>query len=207
MSRIIPGTDVPYNPTIESILLRVDELRPERVDSIRRVAKDRVFLVARKAYPTKPLVVRDMTAQDLGQTNIEWTDTTGSGADAWEDHIVAGGTTYTIADGRFVAITGCRVMEINIPGTLPVTAFRFSVGGARVAMWDLYKLYPATALGITLANVVGGVPNLGGITESPIIVSEGIEIKIEQWVATASTAFVIAIEGVTCELQGKILNP
>ena len=80
----IPGTDVEYNPTVESGLYLVTELKPEIVTDLKVAAKHLAFIAARKAYPNRRLVVRDMTAQDLEVTNIEWGDTSGGSANVWE---------------------------------------------------------------------------------------------------------------------------
>ena len=200
----IPGTDVEYNPTAESGLYLVSELKPEVVTDLKAAAKHLAFIAARKAYPDRRLVVRDMMAQDLKVTNIEWDDTSGGSADVWEDHQVA---SATIDDGKFIAIYGCRMMEIQIPDQLPITALKFTVGGSEVARWDLYKAYGATADGVTLASMVGGFKPIACITDAPIVISEGISLTISQWVATITTTFVLALEGVVCELEGLTLKP
>ena len=198
---IIPGTDVEYNPTLESITHRVDELKPEVVYGLKRKAKHLAFLAARKEFPNRRLIVRDMTAQDLEITYIEWTDTIAA-ADQWENHQVAN---KTIDDGRFVAIYGCRMMQLHLTDTLPITALKFTVG-SEVARWDLYKAYGATADGITLASVEQGFMPPGIIAESPIVIPENMTITIDQW-GPNTIAFVLALEGVVCELEGKTLKP
>ena len=205
MIQLSNGEQVAYNPVLESGLYRADEIPKEVVWGIIKAAKDLAFMAARKSYPTADLICRVMSPQDLEQTNIEWGDTTGT-ADAWEDHLVV---TKTIDDGKFVAIYGCRNHILHLAGSLPVTAFKFVVGGSEVARWDLTKLYDTiTAHGITAINVVGGV--YGGrlcITDAPIVVSEGITIDMDQWVATATTAFVISLEGIVVEKAGITLKP
>jgi len=198
----IPGTDVEYNPTLESTTQRADELKPEVVYGLKRAAKHLAFLAARRAYPTQKLVVRDMTAQDLEVANIEWAGT--GVADAWGDHDQVAAA--TIDDGKFVAIYGCRMMEVHLADTLPVTAFKFIVGGSEVARWDLYKMYAATGDGVTLTAIVQALMPVGVITESPIVISENMTITIEQWGGNA-TAYTLALEGVVVELERKTLKP
>ena len=200
----IPGTDVEYNPTVESGLYPVTELKPEIVTDLKAAAKHLAFIAARRAYPNRRLVVRDMTAQDLEVTNIEWADTTGGVANVWEDHQVAAAE---IDDGKFIAIFGCRMMEMQIPDEMPITALKFLVGGSEVARWDLYKAFGATGDGVTLASLVGGFLPIACLTDAPIVISEGISITIQQWVATLATSFVLALEGVVCELEGLTLKP
>lgn len=206
MIQLSNGEQVPYNPVLESGFYRADELPPEVVWGIIKAAKDLAFLAARTAYPKADLVTRVLSPQDLEQTNIEWGDTTGSSADAWEDHLVV---TKTIDDGKFIAIYGCRNHQLFEADGLPVTAFKFIVGGSEVARWELTKAYDTiTSVGITPANIVGGA--YGGrlcITDAPIVVSEGITIDMDQWVATASTAFVISLEGIVVEKAGITLKP
>ncbi|MBA7684739.1 hypothetical protein ES703_93147 [subsurface metagenome] len=200
----IPGTDVEYNPTVESGLYLVTELKPEIVTDLKVAAKHLAFIAARKAYPNRRLVVRDMTAQDLEITNIEWGDTSGGSANVWEDHQVAAAE---IDDGKFVAIFGCRMMEIQIPDELPITALKFTVGGSEVARWDLYKAYAANGDGVTLGSLGGAFLPIACITDAPIVISEGIGLTISQWVATITTTFVLAMEGYVCELEGITLKP
>ena len=205
MIQLSNGEQVPYNPVLESGFYRADELPPEVVWGIIKAAKDLAFMAARKAYPRADLVCRVMSPQDLEQTNIEWGDTTAT-ADAWEDHLVV---SKTIDDGKFVAIYGARNHILHMADTLPVTAFKFIVGGSEVARWELTKLYDTiTADGVTLASVVGGA--YGGrlcITDAPIVISEGITIDMDQWAATTTTFFCISLEGFVVEKAGITLKP
>jgi len=198
----IPGTDVEYDPTLESTTHRADELKPEVVYGLKRAAKHLAFLAARRAYPTQKLVVRDMTAQDLEITNIEWAGT--GSADAWADHDQV--ASKTIEDGRFVAIYGCRMMEVHLADTMPVQALAFIVGGSEVARWDLYKAYAATGDGATLSNIAQGLTPPALITDAPIVISEHMSITIRQWGGNA-TAYTLALEGVVVELERKTLKP
>lgn len=204
---IIPGSDPPvlFDPTIESSLIPTDELRRERVDELRRAAKYAAYLKAREAYPTARLVCRMATPQDFEQTNNEWGDTTGSSADAWEDHLVA---SKVIDDGKFLAIYGCRYFSFQAPASLAISALLFSVGGAKVAQWDLYPIIMAYNVGAgTAAGEKAFLKPPAGITESPIIVSEKITLDMDQWVATASTAFVLSLDAYVVELEGLTLKP
>ena len=201
----IPGTDVLFDPTIESSLIPTDEFRPERVDEIRRAAKYAAYLAARKAYPTHRLVCRMATPQDFEITNMEWGDTTGSSADAFEAHLVEN---KVIDDGRFLAIYGCRLFSLLAPASLPISALRFNVGGALVAQWDLYPIVAAYIYTLTTSGAAAAaVKAFAGITESPIIAPEKITLDIDQWVATASTAFVLSLDAYVVELEGLVLRP
>ena len=198
----IPGTDVEYDPTLESTTHRADELKPEVVYGLKRAAKHLAFLKAREAYPKGRLIVRDMTAQDLEVTYMEWLDTI-SGADAWEDHQVAAAE---IDPGRFVAIFGCRMMQFHVPDDLPVAALKFTVGASEVARWDLYKAYAATEDTYVATNALQALMPPLVIAESPIVIPENMIITIEQW-GQATTLFCLALEGYVCELEGKTLKP
>ena len=206
MIQMSNGEQIPYNPVLESGFYRADEIPPEVVWGIIKASKHLAFVAARKAYPKADLVCRVLSPQDLEQTNIEWGDTTGATANEWEDHLVVN---KTIDDGKFIAIYGCRNHILHMADTLPVTAFKFVVGGSEVARWELTKLFDVlTADGVTLASVVGGVyGGRLGITDAPIVVSEGISIDMDQWVATAATAFVISLEGIVVEKCGITLKP
>jgi len=202
------GRTIPYNPRLESGLYRADEIPPEVVWGIIKAAKHLAFKAARDTYPDANLITRCMQAGDLERTNKynEWlTDTTGSSANTWEDHLI---DSETIADGVFVAIYGLRMMQLEITDSIPVSAVRFVVGGSEVARWDITKAYAPSADGVTLANYTApGFPAPLCVTDAPIVISEGITLEIDQWVATASTTFVMALEGVVVEKEGITLKP
>lgn len=207
MIQLSDGSSIPYDPTLESGLYRADEIPPEVVWGIIKAAKDLAFVAARKAYPTGRLICRCLQAGDLERTNKynEWiTDTSGT-ANAWEDHLI---DSETIADGVFVAIYGLRMMQLEIADSIPISAVKFLVGGSEVARWDITKAYHPSADGVTLANYVNpGVPPPLCVTDAPLVVSEGITLEIDQWVATATTTFVMALEGIVVEKEGITLKP
>lgn len=190
--------------TMESTLIRVDELKPERLEGIRKAAKSKLLEVAEKAMgATTRLVIRDLNAQDLRETNIEFPPVTGVN-NTWTTILSAGAV--AIRDNVFVAITGVRILENGAPFAVDpgVTAIRFTVGGSYVAMWDLYKLQPiagaATAAGTSVFMPVAA------ITEGPIIISQNITFNIETY-GIETTDTILIIEGYVCEKEGQNLKP
>ena len=199
MKITIPGTDIEYNPTLESTLLRVDEMKPDRVDDIKRAAKYAVFAKARKAYPNAKLIIRDLFVTDVGLTT--WEDSAASSG--WQNHVLV---SKTIGDGRFIAITGMRMLTANDMDLPPILGLRWTVGGAVVALWDIHKAYTIMTDGLTIANITSfGPMPYACITESPIIISEGIVVTLDQY-EEGAVMFVMPLEGYVCELEGKTIK-
>ena len=150
------------------------------------------------------LITRDLTPTDLGLTNEEWTDTTGSTDNDYENHVIAGGSTYTIANRVFVVIWGVRnLTPATGAGTQVVTRFRVTVGGSRVAEWSLMGTWQYQSPDTTEAAVI---KPLAAIADDPIFVEQNLELKLEQYVTTTSGDFRIALEGAVCEPSGLTLH-
>ena len=186
------------NPTVLSVLRPKDELRLERVDGIWSAAAKKLLEKAEEALPGKRLIIRDLTAEDLLLTNNEWTETSGATDNAWADTSITG----TLADGRFVAILGVKVLTGHT--TPPISALKFTVGGSEVSRWDLYKAFKAYTL-TTSGAVQHNNPEC--ITEGPIIITQNTPFTIAEHVIEASTAYKLAIFGLVCETEGKTLKP
>ncbi len=129
---------------LESQLIPVTQLKVERIDAIRKAAKDRLLELAEAALgKDKRLIIRDLTPLDLEATNNEWVETSGTD-NQWSDTTITG----TLADNRFVVIIGVKIIDGHT--TPPISALKFTVGGSEVARWDMYpafELYSITGNG------------------------------------------------------------
>jgi hypothetical protein len=186
------------NPTIVSILVPKDEIPLDRLDGIKSAAVRMLLQKAEEALPGKELVIRDLTPQDLELSNNEWTETSGSSDNAWDDTTVA---SKTIDDNKFVAIVGCKVLSGHT--TPPISALKFTVGGSEVARWDLYKAFRVYTL-----TSSGAVQHDNPVcyTEGPIIITQNMSLTISEYVIEASTAYKLAFVGYVCEPEGKTLK-
>jgi len=174
---------------INSVLIPVRAMAPERVDSLEAVARSKLLEVAMRELKVKTdekLVMRQMMPTDLGLTNEVWFETTGATAKQYETSGIA---SKEISDERFVAITG--VLD-NSEGA-PVSALRFTVGGSKVAEWSLDRLSQ------------DGYRE--GIALSPIIITQNQAVTIEHYVKTANSGTEIILIGIICEKVGKKLKP
>lgn len=190
--------------TTRSTLIRLDELKPERVDGIRKAAQNKLQEVAEAALGRdKRLILRDLLPTDLGLDNNEWTEAAGATDNAWDDTSVA---EKSIADNRFVAIIGCRFVELV--AAIPISVVKFTVGGALTAMWNLYPLWVPYTIGEgTATGEIAVFKTIAGITESPIIISQNIALTIAEYVLETTTTYKLAFEGFVVEPEGKTLKP
>ena len=188
-SILTPVRDMPA----DEVLARKDEA----ILKLEALAMDRL------GADTK-LITRDLKPTDLGLTNEEWTDTTGSTDNTYENHIVAGGSTYTINNRVFVVIWGVRnYTPATGAGTQPITRLRITVGGSRVAEWNLMGVQMSHSPDTTETAVIRPI---AAIADDPIFVEQNLELLLEQYVITTSAVFKMAIEGAVCEPSGLTLH-
>ena len=155
-------------------------------------------------------------------TNRMWLETTGTTTDQFINAAIGNGT--AIADDTVIAIYGCRWFYSEMPSFAPlnrqphrppVTTLRIVVGGTRVAEWDLFTIFNATAgrgantsLGTTISPILWVQPV--GIAESPIIVKPRTTLLLQyNEVSTQAVDFGMQILGVVIEKTGSGdgLNP
>jgi hypothetical protein len=185
-----------------SVLRRVDEIKVERLDGIKKDSQKKLEEVARRDLPTARLVCRDLLPTDLGLTNNEWTETTGATDNAWDDTSIA---SQSIKDDTYVAIYGCRLL--TLAANPPISALKIQVGGATKAIWDLYKIWPLyTVGGGTAAAERTSIHSIAGIAETPVIITRNMQITIAEYVIEASTAYKLAFEGLVVEKEGVNLT-
>lgn len=192
-------------PKVNSVLIRVDELKPERVDGIRRAAENAALAAALSAMGEgTAVVIRDLTPTDLGETNEEWLEVTGVD-NTWTSVLTSAPT--TIADSRFICITGCRIVCATATGGIllepGITLLRFTVGGAVNAIWNLYPLFAPAGAATGAGSSAIVMP--AGISETPIGVSQNIGISIHSY-GVETTVIRLALDGIVCEKEGLRLK-
>ena len=182
---------------LESQLIPVTQLKVERIDAIRKAAKDRLLELAEAALgKDKRLIIRDLTPHDLEATNNEWTEASGTD-NQWADTTITG----TLADNRFVAILGVRVISGHT--AQPISALKFTVGGSEVARWNMYpafKAYTLTGEGAT------DFDNPLCIAEAPIFISQNIPFTVAEYTIENAITYKAALIGLVCEPEGKTLK-
>lgn len=195
MARIDPATlkAAKERVSINSVLVPAWLMPYHQINSIRQAALNSLLVAAHEGMVAgHKITVRDLRPTDVGLTNDVWQETTGATANTWENSAVAGGTTYTIADDRFIVIWGLTY-NLKDGDTPAVAAVRLEIGGSKVAIWHLDKLLQCQ--------------NKTAITLSPIIICQSIEIKIEHYVKVASAGVEIIYDGACAEKEGKLLRP
>lgn len=192
-------------PKINSVLLKVDEVKAERVDGIKRAAEKMVFATAIAALGVgADLIIRDLVPTDLGEAAEEWIEVTGVN-NTWTTVLTTAPS--TIADNRFIAITGCRIVCSTATGGVflepAITAVRFTVGGSVVAQWNLYPIFSPAGAATGAGSSAIVLP--AGISESPIVASQNMPVNIETY-AVETTVVRLAIDGIVCEKMGLKLK-
>ncbi len=188
--------------TVSSVLLNMDQLKPETVDAIRNSA---LIAAVNKAYELwgrgQSLTIRDLNATDMGYTNNVFTDETNATANQWNE--MATGA-FTVPTATVIAIYGIAIgYELNGSDTeMPLTGIRIDVGGSRHAQWHLQAL-DILSSGAVTAPVIARP----GITRSPIIVGEDITVTMYEYTRTTGMEFDPCWLGVTVEKQGVTLKP
>lgn len=198
-----------------SFLRPATELTPQRIDGIINTTILTTVAMARRELGDIELNVRALLAHDFGaltDPDNNWLETTGG--TGWADSAFANGS--QVPDNTFLGIYGARYMfdedaDGLIGGFDPVVdALRLSIGGSRVAQWDLNVLYKAAAQVATQANVWGPLlDHKSGIVESPIIVTQNKTVTVQFLERATTLDFAVMILGVTVEPvgQGAGLNP
>tara|TARA_Y100000034_G_scaffold134970_2_gene205063 strand:+ start:539 stop:1066 length:528 start_codon:yes stop_codon:yes gene_type:complete len=172
----------------------------ENIHALRMSAIDQVEEVAQKAMGMDVvLTTRDLQPADLGYTNQEFTETSGSD-NTWADTTIS---SKSIADETFVAIFGIQML---VPGAIStvITGLRFVIGGGRVAQLSLYGIQQNHTPDDTEATLHRPV---SGYLLSPIILTQNSVLTIQEYTVTATTAYTPVFEGVVVEREGKLISP
>lgn len=208
----------------KSILRDSGLMDVRRVDGIIQHTIDLALHAAVSEEGNGPWIARTLHPGDMPPvttTAREWIETTGTTTESFIAAAIGNGT--SIADDVFIGIYGFKfhasrgrngVVGSN-PYAPPVTSLRFTVGGTRVAEWDLYSVWKALAVRGSATSSVSGsgaaIEFPTGIAESPIIITQNKTLLLEYYeqVPTVATEFLPQVLGVVVEKRGAGdgLNP
>lgn len=188
--------------TMSSVLIPMDQLKPETVDAIRNSA---VNAAVNKAYelwgPGQKVTIRDISGTDMGYANNVFTETSNAGANAW--NAMAFGA-FTVPTATVLSIYGVAIGWIQDGTTdeMPITGIRIDVGGSRHAQWHLQCIDQISSA----ANTAPMAPR-PGITRSPVAAAEDITVTIYEYTRRASVDYDPCWLGIAVEKQGVTLKP
>lgn len=173
--------------TIESVLIPIHLIPDSVINDWREDFLKQVVEQAKTGLKGNvKMTVRDIVPSDLGLTNEVWYETTGATANQWEDSDI---DSKAIEDKTWVCIWGVT----DNSETPAVSAVRFDVGGAKLALWHLDKL--------------NRLQHRTAIARSPIIIEPSLELTIEHYVKVANSGVDICFDGVVVEREGLTLRP
>lgn len=182
---------------VESILRRIDEMKPERVDGIIRATQAKLEEVARRDLGAARLIIRSLMPSDLQLDHEEWTEDSGTD-NQWADTTIVAATSI-IDDNTYVAIYGCRFASYPTEDP-PISAIRFTVGSALKAIWNLYPIW------VPCVAAAGSYHAVAGIAETPIIITQKIGLTIEEYTVEATGSYKLAFDGLVVEKEGININ-
>ena len=202
----------------KSILRRADMMAPNRVDGIVKHVIEQLVWMAVAEEGESQWIARALTADDMpGGTVREWNEATGTTSEIFVAAALGDGT--NTADDTFIGIYGCQFIAatgrlLGAAGSVganrvlykpPITAARFTVGGTRVAEWDLYTIWRSvahTGPHSTATEKLGTMIDFPlGIAESPILIGQNKALLVEYFeqVPTTITDFVLQLLGIVVE--------
>jgi len=195
---------------------------PHRVNGIIQGALKKGVEEAENTFGGR-LVARALHPGDIpptGTTQRLWFETTATTTDTFVTGAIGDGTNTN--DDTVIVLYGARWIFSErhntngdrSPFRPPVSYVRLTVGGTRVAEWDLTSIFLATN---TQGGGSSGTSDLAatyktpvGITESPVIVKSRTALQVQYYeLCTAATDFSIQILGHVIEQAGAgdALNP
>lgn len=209
----------------KSILRRADLMSPNRVDGIFKHAVDVCMWRAVLEEGEADWIARSLHPGDLpptATTRREWLETTGTTSETFVGAARGDGT--AIRDDTFIGIYGAQFLTAEhrtgpattrVPYNPPVVSLRFTVGGTRVAEWDLYGIWRSMGFTGAATSSTGKLgPMLDfpvGIAESPIFIWQNKALLLEYYeqVPTTAADFILLLLGVVVEKRGSTdgLNP
>lgn len=201
-----------------SFLLPETQLTEQRIDNLINTTVLMTVATARRELGNIELIVRAGVPSDMPDlSNNDWTETT-SASNSWTNTAFAAGG--SIADNTFLGIYGVHILTLEDAAGVtgwgsaqtapPVTAMRTTIGGSRVAQWDLNTLLRAVAQAGTAATAYGPLTVYpAGYVESPVIVTQNKDLTIAFWETASGVDFQIQPLFITVEPpgQGAGLNP
>lgn len=144
----------------------------------------------------------------------EWIETTGTNLNTFVDAAIGDGT--SINDKTYIGIFGIQWLSAELSdgefgaATPPVTSLRWTIGGARVAEWDLYSTFQGVAFQGTPVNEFGPQQQFPrGLAASPIYVDKKQPLLVQYYEIENTLDFSIQLLGYVVEQVGGTdgLNP
>ena len=208
-----------------SVLRRHDMMGTDKANGIINHTLKMLVWMAVSEEGNSDWIVRHLHPGDLPPTTTtarEWQEVTGTTSETFVTAALGDGT--SIADDTFIGIYGCQWLwapvrngpiQFRSPWRPPVTFVRFTVGGTRVAEWDLYTIWKTHAHqgpSSTVTEKLGSEMNFPvGIGESPILIAQNKSLLIQYYeqVPTTATTFGLMFHGFVVEKRGAGdgLNP
>lgn len=188
---------------IKSVLIPIDELKPETVDAIRNACEISALQKGVELWgPEQDMTVRDLNALDMSYTYNIFTETSNAGGNAW--NAMATASAFTVATGTVIGIYGIKLAAVLAAGLdeLPITGIRLDVGGARVVQWHIQSLETSCA-----GASVGATRPYTGISKSPIIIAEDIQSTAYEYTRATSVVYSPIWLGLAVEKTGRTLKP
>lgn len=209
----------------KSFLRRADTMELRRIDGIINHVIDHLMYNAVKGEGPQHWIVRDLLPRDLPPTSAtlagEWNESTGTTISTYQTAAIGNGT--AIADDTFIGIYGAQFLWAEgrngnadlRPMRMPVSQVRFTIGGTRVAEWDLSPIWYTIAQRGAASSAVGVLAAATqfpvGIAESPIFIGQNTTVLVEFYenVGTTITDFSMKFHGLVVEKRGagRGLNP
>ncbi len=136
--------------------------------------------------PESELVTRPLRPEDIGFSNPVFNSTVASGGTLTWSNLV---NTYTIADNRFIGITG-----VFYDTTRPnLTQFRITRSGKTTRLWSIQQ--------------IRDFEDKIGYADDPFTVGQNEQITIERYATTAVKEDKTGFIGVVVERKGLVINP
>lgn len=196
-----------------SYLRPAHELSKEYIDEKVNAAVDAALSAAVAELGREiELNVRSLLPDDFGVSTNTWLETTAGST--WADSTFADGS--QIPDNRFIGIYGARWIFSELSdgeqgGFNPnVTALRMTIGGSRVAQWDLVGIFRAQMSAGTPATAYGSWADFPtGIAVSPVSITQNKAFTVSFLERTTTVDFAVQLLGVAVEPvgSGAGLNP
>ncbi len=147
------------------------------------VAKLKKQAMTELGLPESEIVVRALRPEDVGFANPVFISTVS--ADSWTNSV----NTYTIADNRYVGISGvvCDGDENTI------VALRITREGKTARIWNIQG--------------VADFEDKAGYADDPITIEQNTQITIEEYGLATTKTNEICLLGVVVERRGLLINP
>lgn len=134
--------------------------------------------------PESELIVRPLRPEDIGFPNAVFASTIASSG-AWTNMV----NTYTIADMRFVGLTGI-VYDLNRAN---IVQLRVTRSGKTSRLWSIQQ--------------IRDFEDKIGFADDPITVDQNTQLTIERYATTAVKSDKTGFVGVVVERRGLVINP